>query len=82
MVGLHNLYWYYGTQRIKMNMNGHTVFVYAAEAFQGYVISVLNPFQSDLEVIKLEFILKLKMKHNDWLLADACPQAANHCALF
>ena len=35
MVGLHNLYWYYGTQRIKMNMNGHTVFVYAAEAFQG-----------------------------------------------
>ncbi|KAL4240893.1 hypothetical protein ACF0H5_001675 [Mactra antiquata] len=35
MVGLHNLYWYYGTQRIKMTMNGHTVFVYAAEAFQG-----------------------------------------------
>ena len=23
-----------------------------------------------LEVIKLEFILKLKIKHNDWLLAD------------
>ena len=22
------------------------------------------------------------MKHNDWLLADMCPQAANHCALF
>jgi len=36
MVGLHNLYWYYGTQRIEMTMNGHTVFVYAAEAFQGY----------------------------------------------
>ena len=35
-----------------------------------------------LEVIKLEFILKLKIKRNDWLLADACPQAANHCALF
>ena len=35
-----------------------------------------------LEVIKLEFILKLKIKHNDWLLADTRPQAANHCALF
>ena len=35
-----------------------------------------------LEVIKLEYRLKLKIKHNDWLLADTCPQAANHCALF
>ena len=35
-----------------------------------------------LEVIKLEFILRLKVKRNDWLLADTCPQAANHCALF
>ena len=24
----------------------------------------------------------LKIKRNDWLLADTCPQAANHCALF
>ena len=36
----------------------------------------------DLEVIKLEFILGLKIKHNDWLLADTCPQAATRCALF
>ena len=35
-----------------------------------------------LEVIKLEFILRLKIKRNDWLLADKRPQAANHCALF
>ena len=35
-----------------------------------------------LEVIKLEFILKLKINRNDWLLADTCLQAANHCALF
>ena len=27
-----------------------------------------------LEVIKLEFILRLKIKCNDWLLADTCPQ--------
>ena len=33
------------------------------------------------KVIKLEFILRLKIKHNDWLLADTCPQAAYHCAL-
>ena len=35
-----------------------------------------------LEVIKLEYSLKLKIKRNDWLLADTCPQTANHCALF
>ena len=30
------------------------------------------------EVIKLEYIVKLKIKLNDLLLADICPQAANH----
>ena len=35
-----------------------------------------------LEVIKLKYSLKLKIKRNDWLLADTCPQAANLCALF
>ena len=35
-----------------------------------------------LKVIKLEFILKLKIKRNDWLLADTYPQAANHCGIF
>ena len=25
--------------------------------------------------------LKLKIRRNNWLLADTCPQAANHCAL-
>ena len=37
---------------------------------------------SGLEVKKLEVFLKLKIKRNDWLLADTCTQAANHCALF
>ena len=41
-----------------------------------------NLFQPGLEVIKLEFILKLKIKRNDWLLADMCPQATNQCSLF
>ena len=35
-----------------------------------------------LEVIKLEYRLRLKIKRNDWLLADTCPQTANYCALF
>ena len=34
------------------------------------------------EVIKLEYSLTLKIKPNDLLLADTCPQVANHCALF
>ena len=38
--------------------------------------------KSGLEVIKLELILRLKIKRNDWLLADTCPQAANNCTLF
>ena len=40
---------------------------------------ILSP---GLEVIKLEYILRLKIKCNDWLLADTCPQAANHCVYF
>ena len=35
-----------------------------------------------LNAIKLEYSHKLKIKRNDWLLADTCLQAANHCALF
>ena len=38
--------------------------------------------KSGPEVIKLEYSLKLKIKRNDWLLADTCPQAANQCVLF
>ena len=43
------------------------------------MMPIINP---GLEVIKLEFILRLKIKRNDELLADMCPKAANHCALF
>ena len=34
------------------------------------------------KVIKLESILKLKIKPNDWLIAGTCPQSANRCALY
>ena len=40
------------------------------------------PSRDGPEVIKLEYSLKLKIKRNDWLLADTCPQAANYCTLF
>ena len=40
----------------------------------------LDPDQAS--VLKLIYSLKLKIKCNDWLLADTCQQAANLCALF
>ena len=46
-----------------------------------FTLNLLAAVWSDLEVIKLEYNLKLKIKRNDWLFADKCPQAANHCAL-
>ena len=47
-----------------------------------YFTILINPLRTGLEVIKLEFIHRLKIKHNDWLLADTCPQVANQCAYF
>ena len=41
-----------------------------------------STWRSGLKVIELEYILRLKIKRNDWLIADTCPQAANHYALF
>ena len=41
----------------------------------------VNRYWPGLMVIKLEYSLRLKIKRNDWLLADRCPQAVNHCAL-
>ena len=36
MVGLHNLYWYYGSQTFKTEINGVTTLVHTSQAFQGY----------------------------------------------
>ena len=47
-----------------------------------FIIEHPYRISAGLEVIKLEYILRLKIKHNDWLLADTCPQSANHCVLF
>ena len=42
----------------------------------------LKRWKPGLEVIKPEYSLRLKIKRNNWLLTDMCPQAANHCAVF
>ena len=42
-----------------------------ANAFTGWPI-----------VARFHIFLRLKIERNGWLLADMCPQAANHCALF
>ena len=34
------------------------------------------------KVIKLKFVLKLKIKRTNWLIADTCPKTDDHCALF
>ena len=59
----------------------HTVFYTMQNNLSKGFIWV-GPATSGLEVIKLSFILKLKIKRNYWLLADTCPQATNQCALF
>ena len=61
---------------MKISTKNRSIFEFAV----AYVIIILGI--SGLEVIKLEYILRLKIKRNDWLLADTCPQATNHCALF
>ena len=38
--------------------------------------------RTGFDVIELKYSLKLKIKRNDWLLVDTCPQAVNHCASF
>ena len=61
------------------------------DEFQSYQNAVLMSqkqaavekiYRPCLEVIKLEYSLRLKIKCNDWLLADTCPQAAKHFGLF
>ena len=40
------------------------------------VLNLLLDTRPCLEVIKLEYSIQVKIKRNDWLLADTCPQAA------
>ena len=58
------------------------VVYFSSDGTLGYLLFAQRIRISVPEVIKLEFILKLKIKRNDWLLADTYPQVANHCALF
>ena len=54
------------------NVDGRTTDERTTDAgVTGILIAHLGAFSSG------ELIM-----HNDWLLADTCPQVANHCALF
>jgi len=41
MVGLHNLYWYYGSQTYYVKKNGVDKLAHTSEAFQGYATAVV-----------------------------------------
>ena len=51
-------------------------------SFSTATLARLRSHTHGSKVITLEFNLKLKIKRNDCLLADTCPQAVNFCALF
>ena len=83
---LHRLVWAYTYQNATvLEITCHSSYVVGKIVVISQVSEVtIRHFgqQSGLEVLKLEFILRLKIKHNDWLLADTCRQATNQCALF
>ena len=47
-----------------------------------YCVEMRRFESSGLEVIKLEYSLRLKIKCNDCLLADTCPQATSSLHFF
>ena len=53
----------------------------ATGIFTSQVQTEEGSYKSGIEVITLEYSIKLKIKRNDWLLAE-CHQATNHCGLF
>ena len=72
------LYSCFTTNRItSISLNNFSYF----STYLGLLDSILGR-KSGLEVIKLKYSFKLKIKRNDWLFADTFPQAANHCAYF
>ena len=95
-----SVFWYqvYQTRPQECLLNGgilpcNSTSVHEAEPGK-HVIKRPKP---GLEVIKLDYrcrlkikrndwlladMCRLKIKRNDWLLADTCPQAAEHCTLF
>ena len=77
-------YWIFQHIRLKSILTHKICIIISVIYLQGRVGQSVTCLTADpgLEFIKLEFILRLKIKGNDWLLGDNCPQAANHCALF
>ena len=68
----------YGTYTFKV----YTQYGESTAQVSAYSLACSAHWNQASRLLKLEVILRLKIKRNDWLLADMCPQAANHCALF
>ena len=50
----------------------HPIIHHYCVSYLSYDVTSGNAITPGPEVIKLEYGLKLKIKHNDWLLADTC----------
>ncbi|RUS82324.1 hypothetical protein EGW08_009914, partial [Elysia chlorotica] len=82
MVGLHNLYWYYGAQMIKMEVNGQLVAVPAAKAFQGLQQTFSSLFWSMFGQVNIGDISINHPKANGALLyTQENPQMQNSTSL-
>ena len=58
-----------------------SLFIVALIVCVSFVWTLICYALISLEAIELEYSLRLKIKRNDWQLADTCPQTANHCAI-
>ena len=75
-------YWHININVATVSLKKSSYYIELAQYVPHLILTCIQAVRPGLEVIKLEFILRLEIKHNDWLLADTCPQAANHCTLF
>jgi len=64
MVGLHNLYWYYGSQTYYTKKNGVDKLAHTSEAFQGSDIYTVSHKSSYIDNFFICFLI-LKKNFND-----------------
>ena len=73
-----------GRSTKNQNVNVSTEVVLLRAITKAVLNANINPKREltlpGLKVINFEYSFRLKIKRNDWLLVDTCPQAANHCA--
>ncbi|ESO05095.1 hypothetical protein HELRODRAFT_130200, partial [Helobdella robusta] len=60
MVGIHNLYWYYGSQTFLVNKDGEQKLMHTSEAFQGMPRTLLSLFWSMFGLVSVDSV---EIKH-------------------